>query len=131
MPPERHPVPEKRAGGFRPPLQWLVGAESVAGFGASDRPGVPPILLENLGRAPRVRVVGINPNRGEAHGVPCVPHVRDAPQAIDAAVMLLADRRVEAAIEDALEAGIRCLVVPGLAYSPERQPMLDRIASVV
>lgn len=112
-----------------PSLAWLAGCRSIAVFGASDRGGVHRVLLDNVGLGGGVATVGVNPRRSEAHGMPCVPTAADLPDGVDAAVMLVADARVDQAVADGLDAGIRAFVVPGLGIAPETVAIRDRLAA--
>lgn len=116
-----------------PALEWLVGARSVAVVGASDRSAVHRVLLANATLDPAVEVVGINPHRSEACGVPCVPSAQDLPHPVDTAIILVGEGRAEAAVDDVLSAGARAIVVPGLgnhaATRREREAIAARVAA--
>jgi acetate---CoA ligase (ADP-forming) len=92
-------------GGVRP----LLFPTSIAIVGASER-NLRPIEGALRGDA---EVVLVNPNRPEVAGRPCVPALADAGTPPEAALLLVSHARVVAAVEEALAAGIRALVVPG------------------
>src|SRR4051794_12603328 len=103
---------------LRPSLEQLTQARTVAVFGASDRSPVHRALLDNVRLGGRASVAGVNPNRDHAHGMACYPSAAELPFRPDAAVVLVGDERVEPAVEDALLAGARAVVIPGLGHRP-------------
>jgi acetyl-CoA synthetase len=72
-------------------LRRLVGPESIAVVGATDRPGsyAGQVLLnlETIGFAGEVW--GVNPGRSSVFGHPCVPSVSELPTAVDAVVVAI------------------------------------------
>ena len=92
------------APGYR--LDRLLRPRSVAVVGATDRRGSygaqALISLDAIGYPGKVW--GVNPNRDEALGRPCVPSIADLPEAADAVVVAIP----AAAVPDAIEqAGVR------------------------
>jgi acetyltransferase len=75
----------------------------------------------------------VNPGRDEVLGVPCFPTVRDLPERAETAVLLVGHQRLEAAMADAIEAGIRSFVVPGLGNEAggEGALVLDAVRRLV
>ena len=69
----------------------LLSPRSVAVVGASDRPGsYGDNVLQNLAAAGYDGAVwGVNPNRDEVHGRPCVAGVADLPEPVDAVVVAI------------------------------------------
>lgn len=61
-----------------------------------------------------VRAWLVNPRRGEVGGLPCYPSVAGLPEVPDVAMILVGAAMVEAAVAEALDAGVGGLVVPGL-----------------
>jgi acetate---CoA ligase (ADP-forming) len=84
-------------------LDRLLRPRSVAVVGASDRAGSygaqALISLEAIGY--RGQVWGVNPNRTEARGRPCVPTIADLPGAVDAVVVAIPAPGVPSAIDQA------------------------------
>ena len=78
------------------------------------------------------RIVPVNPGYEVIEGLPCYPSVGSAPGPIDCAAICLADERVEAALLDAVEAGVRAAVVFGVAAgeAASGQPLRDRICEI-
>jgi acetate---CoA ligase (ADP-forming) len=84
-------------------LDRLLRPRSVAVVGATDRPGSygaqALISLDAIGYGGQVW--GVNPNRSEARGRPCVPTIADLPTAVDAVVVAIPAPAVPSAIEEA------------------------------
>jgi acetyltransferase len=74
---------------------------------------------------------GVHPKNREVNGLPCAPSVADLPARPDLALLLVGHASVEAAFEEAVEAGIRAFVVPGLGNEagPEGPEVAARIAA--
>ncbi|MBB4662013.1 CoA-binding protein [Conexibacter arvalis] len=113
-------------------LDALLAPRSVAVFGASDRTELHRVTLANVS-AGETTVVGVNPNRREALGVPCVPSAGALPFAPDLAVLLVGDGALEPTLADALGAGIRAFVVPGLGNDagPDGPALAERLGAAV
>ncbi|HUO72736.1 MAG TPA: acetate--CoA ligase family protein [Solirubrobacteraceae bacterium] len=84
-------------------LQRLFAPRSIAVVGANDRPGSYAsqalINLDAIGY--RGEVWGVNPNRTEALGRPCVPTVDDLPEPADAVIVAIPAPAVPAVIAQA------------------------------
>jgi acetyl-CoA synthetase len=91
----------------------LLEPRSVAVVGANDRPGsYADIVLRNLARAGFAgEVWGVNPNREEAHGRPCVPSVADLPHPVDAVVVAITAAGVPDVVAGAVARGCGGAVV--------------------
>src|SRR4051794_17646723 len=89
-------------GGIRP----LLFPRSLAVVGATPR-SPEPVLSALQGDA---RAWGVNPGRAEVLGLPCVPRVADLPEVPELAVLVVGHTRVEAAFEEAAEAGVGAFV---------------------
>ncbi|MBT2398932.1 acetate--CoA ligase family protein [Streptomyces sp. ISL-100] len=78
-----------------PDLDRFFRPESVAVVGASDAEGRPNtgITRQLIAWAERVgaRLHPVHPTRESVFGLPCVPSVRDLPEQVDLAVLLVAD----------------------------------------
>ena len=90
-----------------------MDARSLAVFGASDRTLTHQAALRNVARAAGP-VYGVNPTRERALEVVCYPEAAALPTVPDVALMMVPDRALPAAVRDALDVGIRSIVVPGL-----------------
>ncbi len=80
--------------------------------GASDR-GLGAAFIENLA-AHGGEVYGVHPTRETAAGAPCVPTIHDVPWKADLVALGLGPRTIVAALDEALAAGYRHFVIPGL-----------------
>jgi len=91
-------------------LRPLLFPRSVAIVGASPR------RAESIATTLRSGVTawGVNPGRDEVDGLRCYSSVADLPEVPDVCFVLVGHERVEAAVADALEAGARAFVVPGV-----------------
>jgi acetate---CoA ligase (ADP-forming) len=96
-------------GGIRP----LLFPRSVAVVGASDRTAEGAADLEQVLRG-GVPTWFVNPNRPAALGRECFPSLTALPETPECAFLLVAHTRAEAAFEDAIAAGVRAVVLPGL-----------------
>jgi len=105
----------------------LLFPRSVAIVGASPRTPEP---IHSVLRG-RVPAWGVHPTNREVNGLPCVPGFADLPERPDLALLLVGHATVEQAFEDALAAGVRAFVVPGLGNEagPEGPPVAARIAA--
>jgi acetyltransferase len=92
--------------GVRP----LLFPRSLAIVGASPR-NEDAVLTALRGQIP---VWGVNPNRDEVLGLRCWPSVADLPEVPETAMLVVNHERVEAALDEALAAGVRAFVVPGV-----------------
>ncbi len=94
-------------------LGRLFRPASIAVVGASERPGgygdQTLINLERIGFPGPVW--GVNPNRDQAHGRPCVPTIADLPEPVDAVVVAIPAAGVAAVVEQAGAAGCGGAVV--------------------
>jgi acetyltransferase len=111
-------------GGVRP----LLFPRSIAVVGASERN---PRPLEGA-LAGGVPVWPVNPNRETVLGLDCFPSIAALPETPETALLLVSHARVAGAVADALESGVRALVVPGLGAEAgaEAAGLTARIASL-
>jgi acetate---CoA ligase (ADP-forming) len=110
-------------------IRSLLFPSSLAIVGASER-NRRPIEAAVHGGVP---VFLVNPNRSEVGGLPCHPSVAALPETPELALLLVGHTRVEQAVADALAAGIRALVVPGIGAEAgsEGPPVAERVATLV
>ncbi len=105
------------------PLGPLLDPASVVVVGASDRRAD---VIQTVRRS-GVPTSLVNPRRAEVLGMPCAPSVAALPEPPEVAMVVVGASAVEAAVSEALEAGVRALVVPGLgAEAGEDGPVLAR-----
>ena len=106
----------------------LLNVRRAAVIGASDR-GLGATLIGNLS-AHGGEVIGIHPTRTTAAGVACVPAVHDLPWKPDVIAIGLGARTIVGALDEALAAGHRTFVIPGLGAEAAGQEGDDARASV-
>src|SRR5262245_62509219 len=110
-----------------PGVRSLLFPQSLAVVGASPRNVE---AVETVVRS-GVPAWGVNPNRDEVGGLACFPSFADLPEVPEAALLLVNHERVEGAFEDAVAAGVRAFVVPGVGAEAgaEAGPTAERLAS--
>jgi acetate---CoA ligase (ADP-forming) len=102
-------------GGLRP----LLEPRSLAIVGASDRQGAHWALVENATRG-SVTVWPVNPARRNVLGLRCYASVAELPAAPDVVLLAVGHQRVERAFAEAIDAGCRTFVLPGLGNEAGR-----------
>jgi acetyltransferase len=91
-------------------VRSLLFPRSIAIVGASPRNAAAVATTLRSG----VTAWGVHPTRAEVDGLACYPSVADLPEVPEAAFLLVNHERVETALADALAAGVRAFVVPGV-----------------
>jgi len=85
------------------------GSAAIVGLGERTAPEV----VDNvLGRG--IPVAGVHPSGRAVRGVEVYPSIAEMPFAPEVAFVLVGHGRIEAALRDALAAGVRAFIVPGL-----------------
>lgn len=93
-------------------LKEFFSPDRLAIVGASESSGWTRMLLDGIEAAGKpLDIVMVNPRRDSVHGHPCVARLADAPGPVDVAFVQVAPDRVLAAVEEALDAGVRDFVV--------------------
>ncbi len=117
-------------------LNPLVNPKSVAVVGAKGEPGSSGynVLQCCLGGSYAGEVYLVNPSRDEIDGRKCYPSLKDIPEPVDLAALVLGNNRIETVFEDAVAAGVRAAVVYGSCLvedDRDRTPSLrERILSM-
>lgn len=110
----------------------LFNPASIAIVGASSRPGAlswwPLHLAATKGFAGKV--YAINPTRDEIEGVRCSPSLAAVGQPIDLAVVALAADKVEDAIRQCADAGVRNVVLPTQGFGEVSEEGARRQAAI-
>ena len=108
----------------------LLFPASVAVVGASDRTPEGAADLEQVVRG-GVPTWFVNPNRPTVLGRECFPALTALPETPECAFLLVGHTRAEAAFEDAIAAGVRAVVMPGLGAEAgaEGREVTARIAA--
>jgi acetate---CoA ligase (ADP-forming) len=97
---------------LRTNLRTFFEPRSAVILGASPRSGVARNFAEGL--APIGRLAGTHPTNRDLEGIPVAPSVADLGFVPDLACVALGPANIVAGFEDALAAGVRHFVVPGL-----------------
>lgn len=94
-------------------LETLLKPNSIAVIGASQTPGkVGHEVVANLKASGFPGAVyPVNPNADQVLGLPCYPDVKSCPQPVDLGVVAVPTSAVLAGVEQAINAGVRFLVV--------------------
>jgi acyl-CoA synthetase (NDP forming) len=99
-------------------LTPLLMPKRVALVGASPKEGTVGngmIVAATLGE-PAAEITLINPNYQEIGGRPVYPSLREMPQPVDMAVLGVSNERLEAAVHDAVAAGVKALTIFASGY---------------
>jgi acyl-CoA synthetase (NDP forming) len=115
-------------------LAPLLMPKRVALVGASPKEGTVGnvmIVAATIGE-PVAEVVLVNPNYQDIGARPVYPNLREAPGPVDMAVLGVSNERLEAAVQDAMAAGVRALTIFASGYlDNDREPRLtQRIAAM-
>ncbi len=101
-------------------LDAFVSPRTAVVLGASPRSGVALGLMRNLRRGGQARVTGIHPTITDVEGFPVVASIRELDHVPDLAAVAVGTGNIVRAVEDAVDAGVRAFVMPGLG--PETGP---------
>jgi acetate---CoA ligase (ADP-forming) len=108
-------------------LDPLLRPRSVAVIGASARAhSMGDWALRNLAKGGyRGRVYPVNPGYESLHAMRCYPAIAALPEVPDLVIFAVGDARVEAALDDAVTAGVPAAVLmSSLAVDGDRPPLL-------
>ena len=110
-------------------LDPLVRPDSVAVVGASGREdAVGNSVLKNLlkGEFPGL-LYAVNPRYDEIDGVPCYPSLSALPQPVQHAIFAVSDQRLEAALDEAIQSGIKAATIfSSLVLHEDAEPPLKQ-----
>src|SRR5262252_3517802 len=96
---------------FRSAVSTLQ-AKSVAIVGASERARWPTEIFKNLREfGYRGRIALVNPRQKEVFGEPCHPSLRDLPEPVDHALVIVPAAAVPGVLSDAEAAGVKSATV--------------------
>jgi acyl-CoA synthetase (NDP forming) len=116
-------------------LDPLLRPQSIAVLGASEREGtVGRNTVENLLKGGyEGGLYAVNPGRKSVLGVPCYPTLAMLPEPVEHVIFAVADKRMDAALDDAIAHGARAatimssLVIEGDGDPPLRERLLAKI----
>ena len=115
-------------------LEPLLNPRSVAVVGASRRPGSFGLMtIEQVRRAGYAGAVhAVNPKYDEVAGYPCVASLDETPEPVEHAVMVIANAGIEAALADAIRAGVKSATIMASCYlEGDGEPRLvERLAAM-
>jgi acetate---CoA ligase (ADP-forming) len=95
----------------RPDVRPLIFPRSVALIGVSERTA-PEVIDNVVGK--EIPVVVVHPREVAVGGLERFAAIGEVPSTPELAFLLVGHRRIEAAVDEALAAGIRAFIVPGL-----------------
>jgi acetate---CoA ligase (ADP-forming) len=110
-------------------LAPLLMPRSVALVGASAKEGSVGHGMVSVfkGGAFPGKVYLINPNYREIEGLPCYPSLADLPEAVDHAVMGVANARLEGQMAEAIRLGVRAATIFASGYlENDSEPLLTK-----
>jgi acetyltransferase len=94
-------------------LDFIFKPNSIAVIGASeDEKKIGHVVFRNLVKQGfEGKVYPVNPKREEILGIKCYPSVKDLPEKIDLAIVVIPAKGVPSVIKDCAEAGVKGLIV--------------------
>ncbi len=108
-------------------LDPLLHPDSIAVVGATQRADtVGNNVLKNLlrGEFPGA-LYAVNPRYGEVEGIPCYPTLSALPQPVEHVIFAVSDRRLEAALDEAIVHGIKAaMIYSSLILDDDSAPLL-------
>ncbi len=112
----------------RPDLRPLLFPRSAALIGISERTA-PEVIDNVVGKG--IEVVAVHPRETAVGGLQRFARIADVPSTPELAFLLVGHRRLEAAFDEALAAGVRAFVIPGLGNEAgaEGAAVADRVAT--
>jgi acyl-CoA synthetase (NDP forming) len=96
---------------LRPDVRPLIFPRSVALIGVSER--TTPEVLDNV-TGKGIRVAAVHPRETSMRGLERFASIGEVPWRPELAFLLVGHGRIEAAFDEALAAGVRAFVIPGL-----------------
>ena len=110
-------------------LTPLLAPRSIAVVGASMREGFPGnTIIHEIRRGGFAGALyAVNPNYDEIEGIACHAAIDDLPEAVDLAVLIVANHRLEAQLVAAIEAGTRAAVIYSSGALEGDGGLLDRL----
>ena len=100
-------------------LDYILKPRSVAVIGASRHPGkIGYMVVKNLiDGGYKGRIYPVNPNANEILGLKCYPSIKDIPDEVDLAVIVVPAPIVKSVIKDCAEKGVKGVVVITSGFS--------------
>ena len=99
-------------------IQAMLQPASIAIVGATERVGYGSRFVNNLLKTGnKARLFPVNPNRDEVFGLKCYRSVRDIPEPVDLATIILAAGDVVSTFRDCVAAGARSALVVSAGFA--------------
>ena len=110
-------------------LTPLLSPRSIAVVGASNRADFPGnTIIHEIRRGGFTGALyAVNPNHGEIEGIACHAAMGDLPEAVDLAVLLVANHRLEAQLAAAIDAGAKAAVIYSSGALEGDDGLLERL----
>jgi acetate---CoA ligase (ADP-forming) len=114
---------------LRPDVRSLIFPRSAALIGASPQTAA-EVIAGSAGRG--IDVVAVHPRHKDVGGVTWYRSIGEVPFVPELAFMLVGHRAIEAAVAEALAAGVRAFIIPGLGNEAggEGAPVAERVAKM-
>jgi len=116
-------------------ISWLWRARSIAIVGASDREGamsrLPISYLKRFGF--QGKIYPINPKGGEIAGIPAFRSIKEVPERVDLALIMVPVAAAKEAVKECAEAGVAIATVMGSGFAESGdagQLLQDEITSI-
>ncbi len=130
------PPTEKKISQSAGNLRGLFYPESIAVIGASNTKGKLGwnVFYNLLTHGYKGRLYPVNPNANEVQGVKAYPSIKDVPEAVDVAIILVSANQTPAVVRDCCEAGAKYIVVESAGFAElgdEGKRIENEIRSVI
>jgi acetate---CoA ligase (ADP-forming) len=115
------------------PLQKLLSPESIAIIGASTKPGaVGNDIVKNLvSYSYSGKVYPVNPKASELYNLPCFPSVKNLPETVDLAIVVIPAPLVIDIVRECAETGITQIVIISAGFKETDAEGKQREADLV
>ena len=110
-------------------LSPLLAPRSIAVVGASNRAGFPGnTIIHEIRRGGFAGALyAVNPNHDQIEGLTCYAAIGELPEAVDLAVLLVANHRLEEQLAAAVDSGARAAVIYSSGVLDGDDGLLDRL----
>ncbi len=119
----------------RQPLGSIFAPDSVAVIGATDREGsVGRTILWNLLSNPfGGTIFPVNPKRNNVLGIPAYPSIKEIPQTVELAIIVIPAKAVPDTIQECVDAGVKSAIVISAGFKeigPEGIELEQRLLEI-
>ena len=109
-------------------IESFLASKRLAFFGVSRNPKEFSRLLYREFRVRGYEVLPVHPEAAEIDGVPCFPKVSEVSPAPDAAMLMLPKHRLEEAVRDCADAGVRKVWAYGISGVKDVPENVNKLA---